>query len=307
MRSPRQPIRPLPVILPPLANELLSSWINRHAAFVGLSGGRLLRHYHIEVATVRDLDLSLSRRHAALLADVLRCSPHLVRNMTQSRGGRVRSRLVAIRQPSQICWGCANRHAANVRTRGARLRNWMEGWRIMCPICGAALDDFRPYMRLFRADASDALLVRIESAARRGEQIMDRASTRQGSSSAHAALMRSLLFPQARRHKTSDTTPTVPRLLDIVVPGSEEFFRRLPPETWQCSSRILPLSVRIPVLAGVAAVSGRPNYWLEQLLGAAAPLHRAGILRCVAILAAPDRHTEFKPDERSCSQILPQY
>jgi hypothetical protein len=125
VRSHRQPIRPLPVIPPPLADELLSSRINRHATFVGVSGGRLLRHYHIEVATVRDLDLSLSRRHAALLADVLRCSSHLVRNMTQSRGGSVRSRLVAIRQPSQICRACAYRHTANVLTCGARLR--MDG------------------------------------------------------------------------------------------------------------------------------------------------------------------------------------
>jgi TniQ len=307
VRSHRQPIRPLPVILPPLADELLSSWINRHAAFVGVSARRLLRHYHIEVATARDLDLSLTRRHAALLADVLRCSPHLVRSMTQSRGGRVRSGLVGIRQPSQICRACAHRHAANALTRGARLRSWMEGWRITCPICGTVLEDFRPYTRLFRADPGDPLLARIESAAHRGEQIMDRASTRQGSSSAHTALMRSLLFPQARRHRTSDTTPTEPRLVDIVVPGSEEFFQRLPPENWQCGSRILPLSVRIPVLAGVAAVSSRPNYWLEQLLGAAAPLHQAGLLRCIATLATSVRHAEFRPNDRSCSQILPQY
>jgi TniQ len=95
VRSHREPIRPLPVILPPLADELLSSWINRNAAFVGVSGERLLRHCSIKVPSVRSVDLSLSRRHAAILADVLRCSPHLVRNMTQSRGGRVRIPMIA--------------------------------------------------------------------------------------------------------------------------------------------------------------------------------------------------------------------
>jgi hypothetical protein len=100
---------------------------------------RLLRHYSIEVPTVRHLDLELSRRHEALLAEVLRCSPHLLRNMTQSRGGRVRSALVAIGHPTQICRTCALRHNADSVTRGARLRSWMEGWRITCPICGAAL------------------------------------------------------------------------------------------------------------------------------------------------------------------------
>jgi len=288
VRVYRQPIRPLPVILPPLADELLSSWINRHAAFFGVSGGRLLRHCTIEVPSVRDLDLNLSRRHTALLADILRCSPHLVRNMTQSRGGRVRSRLVTIRQPPQICRTCEHRHAADSLTRGARLRSWMEGWRLTCPVCGAQLEDFRLYTRLFR-HPSDALLVRIGSSARDGEHIIDRASKRRGGTSAHAALMRRLLLPQAPRTGTRGTPP--PRLLDLVVPDSEGFFQRLPPENWPCTTRRLPLSVRAPVLAGVAAVSRRPDYWVANLVTAAAPSAQAGLMHCIrsaAFAQTPD-------------------
>jgi hypothetical protein len=70
----------------------------------------------------------------------------------------------------------------------------MEGWRIACPICGAALEDFRLYTRLFRADPSDTLLVQIERTARHGEQIMDRSRTRHGDGGAHTALM----LPQAQ-------------------------------------------------------------------------------------------------------------
>ena len=169
---------------------------------------------------MRDLDLGLSRRHATRLADVLRCSPHLIRNMTQSRGGRVRSRLVAIGQPTQICRPCAHRHAADALTRGTRLRSWMEGWRIACPICGAALEDFRLYTRLFRADPADALLARIGGGARDGERSMDRASKRRGGGAAHAALMRSLLLPQVALRGTRETAAAVPRLLHLVVPGS---------------------------------------------------------------------------------------
>ena len=292
MRSHLEPIRPLPVILPPLADELLSSWINRHAAFLGVSGRRLLRHYSIEVRSVRDLDLSLWRRHAAKLADVLRCSPHLIRNMTQSRGGRVRSRLVAIGQPPQICRPCARRHAANVLTRGARLRSWMEGWRLTCPICGAALEDFRLYTRLFRPDPSDALLVKIKRNARDGERVMDRASKRRGAGSAHAALMRSLLFPQTSRSGTPKAAAMMPRLLNLVVPDSEDFFQRLPPETWPCTARMLPLSIRAPVLAGVAAVSSQPEYWVAKLVAAAPPSAQAGLMHCirsVAFVQAPKR------------------
>jgi TniQ len=305
MRSPRQPIRALPIILPPLADELLSSWINRHAAFVGVSGGRLLRHYHIDVATVRDLDLGLSRRHAVLLADVLRCSPHLIRNMTQSRGSRVRSRLVGIRQPSQICRACAHRHAANVVTQGARLRNWMEGWRITCPICGAALEDFRPYTRLFRAGPADPMLARINGSAREGELIMDRAFRRRHGGSAHAALMRGLLFQQAPKTTTRATTAAPPRLLDLVVPGADDFFQRLPPENWPCTSRVMPLSVRIPVLAGVAAVSSRPEYWIDKLVGAAARQNQPELLRCTVALTSLD-DVELSGPIPSRFRILPQ-
>jgi hypothetical protein len=85
----------------------------------------------------------------------------------------------------------------------------MEGWRITCPVCGAALEDFRLYTRLFRADPRDALLVQIEDSARDGEQIMDRASTLRCGGLAHVTLMRSLLLPQAPRPRTHGPLPTV--------------------------------------------------------------------------------------------------
>ena len=285
MRLSRQQIRPLPVVLPPLVDELLSSWINRHAGFVGVSGMRLLRHYRIEISTVRHLDLELSRCHETMLAEVLRCSPHLLRNMTQSRGGRVRSGLVASGRPTQICQTCSLRHSADFVTRGARLRSWMEGWRFTCPICGAVLEDFRPYTRLFRADPADALLVRIKNCARNGEQIMDRSSRRRHRGPAHAVLMRSMLLPRSSTMKLEGRTAVTPRLLDLVVPGADDFFRRLAPETLPCTSRFLPLSVRIPVLAGVATVLSRPEHWFDKLVGAAAPAHQARLRHCARALA----------------------
>lgn len=224
----------------------------------------------------------------------------------ESRGGRVRSRLVAIGQPPQICRACAHRHAANALTRGTRLRSWMEGWRLTCPICGAALEDFRLLTRLFRADPADALLKRIEINARNGEQIMDCASKRHGGGSAQAALMRSLLIPQAPRTRARQTPLTAPRLLDLVVPGSEDFFRRLAPQNWPCISRVLPLSVRIPVLAGVAAVSARPDYWLDKLLGAVAPSHQPRLFHCIRS-AASSQKPEPHPHTGGYSHILRQY
>jgi hypothetical protein len=284
VRSGQQPIRPLPVILPPLTDELLSSWINRHAAFIGVSGMRLLRHYRIDVPTVRDLDLELSRCDGSKLAEALRWSPQVLRNMTQSRGGRVRSGLLAIRQPTQICRPCAVRHSANSVTRNARLRSWMEGWRITCPICGTELEDFRLYTRLFRADPADALLMQIKDIAREGEQKINRSSMWRGGTSTYARLMRGLLLPQASRTRPRDIAATIPRLLDLVVRGADDFFGRIALENWPCTSRMLPLSVRIPVLAGVATVSGHPENWIGKLISAAAPPHRANLRNCLEAL-----------------------
>jgi hypothetical protein len=288
VRSGQQPIHPLPVILSPLTDELLSSWINRHAAFVGESCMRLLRHYRIDVPAVRDLDLELSRCDGSKLAEALRCSPQVLRNMTQSRGGRMRNGLVAIRQPTQICRPCAVRHSADSVTRNARLRSWMEGWRITCPICRTELEDFRLYTRLFRADPADTLLMQIKDIAREGEQKIDRSSRRGRGVSTYAALMRSLLLPRASRISPRNIAATTPRLLDLVVPGADDFFGRMAPENWPCTSRMLPLSVRIPVLAGVATVSGHPENWIGKLMSAAAPPHRANLRNCLEALAFSD-------------------
>jgi hypothetical protein len=92
----------------------------------------------------------------------------------------------------------------------------MEGWRITCPICCAELEDFQLYTRLFRADPTDVLLVRIKEIARVGEKIMDRSSRRRGSGSAYAVLMRSLLLPQFSRIRPRTITAATPWLLDLV-------------------------------------------------------------------------------------------
>ena len=219
----------------------------------------------------------------------------------------MRSGLVAIRQPAQICRPCAVRHAANSVTRNARLRSWMEGWRITCPICGTELEDFRPYTRLFRADPADPLLVQIRRTARHGEQIVDRACGRHGDNSAHAALMRSLLSQQVPGTMPRRAPGDLSRLLDLVVPVSNDFFRRLAPEIWPSNSRILPLSVRIPVLAGVAEVSSCPEYWGERLSPvAAAPPHQVRLLRSLGTLAAYDYRAGPAPATPSHSHLLRQ-
>lgn len=57
------PPRQLPVCLPPHSDELLSSWISRHAAFYAVPPLVMLRHCLPEASALRAADLHLSSDH----------------------------------------------------------------------------------------------------------------------------------------------------------------------------------------------------------------------------------------------------
>lgn len=105
----RGAIRPLPVVLPALPNELLSSWLRRHADFYRVSGRIMLRHCLPDASSLRELDLSLTDCDQNRLGEMLRCDPLAIRNMTHlpkgtSRGsdrdGKTDADLQALREAS---------------------------------------------------------------------------------------------------------------------------------------------------------------------------------------------------------------
>jgi hypothetical protein len=76
--------RQLPVVLPALPDELLSSWLNRHARFYGVSGGQMLRHCCLEASALRSLDLTLSPHDQRHLAHACRYDPRAMRQSPPS-------------------------------------------------------------------------------------------------------------------------------------------------------------------------------------------------------------------------------
>jgi len=273
------------VLLSVLPDELLSSWLRRHANFYGVSGGRLLRHCGVDAASMRSLDLALSAHDQRQIAHAFRSDPWVLRQMTQSRGRRRPAVLIATDRPMQVCARCRRSHWAEPETRGAQLRSWMEGWRLSCPVCGSAVEDARPMNRLSRADPADPLLVTVAERATEGERIMGQAVRRESPNGPLTTLMRSLLLPRARPQQISSIAD-IPRLLDVVVPGFDEFLRNASPCFRRPGTLLLPMSVRIPVLAGVASVAGRPAYWAERLLGVVDDSHRSGLAACFRELGA---------------------
>jgi hypothetical protein len=273
-------------MLPPLADELLSSWIGRHASFYGVSGGRLLRHYALEAASLRELDLKLTSHDQRRLAHLLRYDPYVIRNMMQSRGWSHPAGLIATIRTIQVCRRCSIRHWAASATCGARLRSWMEGWRLACPVCGTPMVDARPFDLLARPDPANPLLVGVAEPARQGEQIMTRAVHLGRRGHPLLVLMRNLLLPRTSPMRGGPFADEIPRLLDVVLPGFDRFLYRFYPSFKRPSTLLLPLSIRIPVLAGVACVASQPDHWADRLLSAVSEIARPRFAECLESLMA---------------------
>jgi hypothetical protein len=77
-----------------------------------------------------------------------------------------------------------------------------------------------------------------------------------------------------------------PRLLDLVIDGSDDFFQRLPSENFGGPVGMMPLSIRIPVVAGVASVLKAPEYWAERLIGAVMPAYMTDMVDCMRSIAS---------------------
>jgi hypothetical protein len=288
-------VRAFPVILPALSDELLSSWLRRHAGFYGVGEGRILRHCLLDVPTFRHLDLGLAVRDQHRLGDVLRCGALAIRRMTQSRNGKLPMGPVATVRPMQVCKQCVGRHGAAAVTRGARLRSWMEGWRISCPVCGARLHDARPTDLATNVDATEPLLIRTAAQARNGELLIDNGVRHSGRAGTPLIeLMRVLLLPRSIYSERRRSRTALPRLLDVVVSGFDQHLREHHSHFRPPGTLLLPISVRIPVLAGVSMVATRPDYWAERLIGSAVVDIRDRLISCLRSLFAAKRSTHLR-------------
>jgi hypothetical protein len=113
-----------------------------------------------------------------------------------------------------------------------------------------------------------SFLKRVATHGRQGELTMTRA-IRMGSPTyiPLAALMRSLLLPRASRSWKAWLAGEMPRLLDTVVPGFDHFLHQSNPGFRRPGTLLLPVSIRIPVLAGIAQVTDRPDQWAPRISG----------------------------------------
>jgi len=100
-------------------------------------------------------------------------------------------------------------------------------------------------------------------------------------------LMRILLLPRSQVPGYRHFPTTIPRLLNIVVPGFDRYLHDHHPDFHRPATLLLTMSVRIPVLAGVFIVATQPSYWAERLLSSADRRDWKRLMACFRTLTTP--------------------
>ncbi|MGH0218490.1 TniQ family protein [Sinorhizobium meliloti] len=258
---PRQPSRDaatssrqLPVRLAPHPNELLSSWIGRHAEFYAVPPLAMLRHGLPEASSLHAADRSLNGDQVIRLAGVFSTEPAVVRRMTFSNIAPSSRRLIAAR-PLQFCSAC---HPGEHEPRPL-LRSQFLGWRITCPLCG---DLFRRARGHDRPSPFD----RHHGAALVGERLLDDEAERGLRTwTSPAEIARLLLMRRVPRPLPREYEPWRFRVLGAIIPDLDEVVERRSLPT--PANPLLPLHLRRALLAGVAIVERAGPEMLEMLRG----------------------------------------
>lgn len=249
------PPRQLPVRLSPYTDELLSSWISRHATFYAVPPLVMLRHCLPEVRSLRAADLHLSEDQEVRLASMFAIEPAVLRRMTFANAAQSSHRLLAAR-PVQHC---TNGSPGGDTEPAAIQRSQLLGWRITCPLCGELLRDAGG-----REVPSPFGQYRL--AARRGEKLLDDEAERGNRTwtspieIARLLLMRRVIWPLPREHELWRY-----RVLGAIIPDLDEVVAAGQVNLPTPAKPILPLQMRPALLAGVAIVERAGPEMLRML------------------------------------------
>ncbi len=244
----------LPVALPPVAGELISSWIARHAVFYGVPSLTMLRHCLPEAVSLHIADRTLSEDQAIRLAEMFSVDAKTVRRMTFANVQNTAHRFIA-KEPIQRCQSC-NHGTSEPRPI---LRSQLQGWRVTCPHCGQPFQDFAQCDR-------DPPFHQYQAAELRGEKLLDHDAERDIQTwTSPLELARLLLMRRVPRPFPRDAELWRYRVLGTVIPDLDDVIARegsFPPSP---KHPILPLHIRPALLAGVAIVERAGPEMLKML------------------------------------------
>lgn len=248
LQAPQQ----LPVTLAPCTDELLSSWVARHAVFYGVPPLAMLRHCLPETPSLRATDLSLNDNQITRLAHILCVDEATIRRTTFTDIAQSSRCLIA----TNAIQSCSTCYPAKTEPR-AILRSQLLGWRITCALCGNLLQSpsGANCASTFGHYSATALI---------GERLLhDEASRKARTWVSPARIAQLLLMRRVKNPTFGNYEPWRYRLLGALIPDLDDVVDRQSLPMSSCP--ILPLHLRPALLAGIAMVERSGPEMLEML------------------------------------------
>jgi hypothetical protein len=252
----REQRRQLPVRLPPFIDELLSSWLCRHASFYAVPPLVMLQHCLPEVTSLRVADFDLSAVQASRLANALSIEPGVVRAMTFATVNGPSRRLIGVK-PLQSCVRCG---PAFSDCRPI-LRSQLLGWRVTCPSCKELLND---------PDGVEVAspFLKYQQAALHGERLLEAEAERgKWTWASPVDIARLLLMRRVPKPPPDEADFWRFRVLGAIIPEFDDLVAAKPASLPTSGTPILPLYLRPALLAGVAIVYRAGHGMLAMLRG----------------------------------------
>jgi len=252
----------LPVVLPPVPDELLSSWVARHAAYYDVSPRAMLRHAIPGAGSLSSADENLTNEQANLLAHIFRREPSEIRPMSFTDVQNSARCLVAA-SAVQTCQSCATRQTESGAVLPI-LRSWRLAWRITCPVCGSPLQAMGQGSAV--GSANDPAALASWEDALDGERLLDDFAERGVQTWASPIdLLRLLWIRRDPKPIDSDRWIETQKVLDLVVPGFDRLATSTAAKVPRADRPVLPLALRRALLAGVANLERSGPALLSEL------------------------------------------
>jgi hypothetical protein len=252
--------KPLPVVLRAARDELLSSWLSRHARFYGITGPFFAKWLGLGDIRLSTLDHHLSLGQVARLTEKFRCDPVTLISMTQinTRDGQVCNLISRGRLP-QICYPCVDRYARE-DADGAVPKHWSKAWRITCPACGLPFTDTNEHRgsRATLLETSPFEDLWLEALV--GEQIVEKhVVDEKAAEHSPVAVLRLLLVQTWKPITGALEHPVVGWVLGTLFPNFDVRARPIKRRVTHTAIASLPIEFRPALLAGLARVSADPT------------------------------------------------
>jgi hypothetical protein len=242
----------LPIVLKPVEDELLSSWISRHAEYYNVKPLVMLRHCISYASSLRSTDLRLSADEGIRIGHIFHSLPVDIRRMTHADIPLSATCLLAPK-PIQVCLDCSKKNAQKDAAR-AILKSSLEGWRITCPVCGSNLSE-TCQDKVKSTRETSALFPELWDQTLHGQQLFDDAIVHnKWLWTSPIYVLRLLLVRRICKVANPQDAFDYGRTANLMVSGFDETVQRFDLELPRGSRRIVPMSIRPALLAAVSTV-----------------------------------------------------